>query len=164
MAQNAIANAANIFLQGGQMAQQNAANLSSGFANALAIYERARQQREANLSAERQKQAEIQAASVPFSGTGFDNQVARTYYQGYVNAGMSPLEAQIKAAQVVASSPASTVVDYSGNIIPIPGRSLPDISASTAVGTTTLSAGIFLYHSSFAVSVGIPSHQLAIVI
>jgi hypothetical protein len=73
--------------------------------------------------------AESQPAT-PFSGTGFENQVASTYYNAYLQQGLSPLEAQIKAAQAVFNREPSYVTDAAGNLVPIPGRTLPTMGGA----------------------------------
>jgi hypothetical protein len=67
--------------------------------------------------------------SSPFSGTGFENQVAGTYYQAYIAQGMSPMEAQIKAAQAVFNRE-PTFVQMGDKLVPIPGRTLPNIGGA----------------------------------
>jgi hypothetical protein len=80
--------------------------------------------------------AESQPAS-PFSGTGFENQVAGTYYNAYLQQGLSPLEAQIKAAQAVFNREPSYVTDAAGNLVPIPGRTLPSLGATEPMAAPT---------------------------
>jgi hypothetical protein len=75
--------------------------------------------------------AEAQPSS-PFSGTGFENQVAGTYYQAYLAQGMSPMEAQVKAAQAVFNREPSYIQGAEGQLIPVPGRTLPSLGGQPA--------------------------------
>lgn len=81
------------------------------------------------------------APQLPFSGTGFENQVAGTYYNAYLAQGLSPMEAQIKAAQAVFNRE-PTYIQQGENLIPIPGRTLPSIPgmAPTAAPMAALTA------------------------
>jgi hypothetical protein len=72
--------------------------------------------------------AESQPAT-PFSGTGFENQVASTYYNAYLQQGLSPLEAQIKAAQAVFNRE-PTMVQMGDTLVPVAGRTLPSLGGA----------------------------------
>lgn len=98
-----------------------------------------RQVKEAQI---RKLNAEAQPGS-PFGGTGFENQVAGTYYQAYLAQGMSPMEAQVKAAQAVFNREPTYIQNAEGQIIPIPGRTLPNVLGGDApVAPATMPAAM----------------------
>jgi hypothetical protein len=68
------------------------------------------------------------APQLPFSGTGFENQVAGTYYNAYLAQGLSPMEAQIKAAQAVFNREPTYIQGPEGPV-PVAGRQLPSLSS-----------------------------------
>lgn len=116
--------------------------LSLATAQTVKDNEAAREQAMKNqlLQAQIMKTQAESMPSGPFSGTGFENQVAKSYYDAYIAQGMTPLDAQVKASQAVFNRE-PTFVQMGETLVPVPGRTLPPIGSVQTTNTPVTAQG-----------------------